>query len=150
MGFLMTLFGGPLVGILGSLGTGWFKMLEKKGDRDHELALLRLQGEQRSQDQENELLIATADAAAKAVSASFRHDMGLTKKESRWVTNVKALTRPGLTWALVLLVAAMFFKNVEVADLTPIREQIVVAVLFLTEVAVTWWFATRAREVARA
>ncbi len=149
MEFLATIFGGPALGLLGSLGTGVLQFMGKKGDRVHEIALLTLQGEQRSADQENELLIAQADAAAKSVSSSMRHDMALAKRESRWVTNIKALTRPLLTWALVMIVAAMFFKNVQVADLTPIREQIVVAVLFLMEVAVTWWFGDRARVAVR-
>ena len=156
MGFLATIFGGPLLGILGSLASGWFKMKEKEAealerqyDRGHELALLELQGEQRSQDREGELAIAQADAASRQVTASMRHDIELTKRESQWVTNIKALFRPGITLILVLLDAAMFFKGVEVADLTPIREMIVTGIVFLTEVAVTWWFGDRAREALR-
>tara|TARA_Y100000310_G_scaffold99732_1_gene97582 strand:- start:465 stop:932 length:468 start_codon:yes stop_codon:yes gene_type:complete len=155
MGFLMTLFGGPLVGLLGSLATGWFKGKEeeraavsRQAEYDQEYRLQVLQGEQRSQDAENDLAIAQADAAARAVTASMGHDTALTAKESRWVTNTKALVRPALTGGLVALVGLMYFRGPG-ADASALQNEIATGILFLAEVAVTWWFGDRARASKR-
>lgn len=157
MGLLATIFAGPLMGLIGSITSAVFKEREtkaavdaKKVDQAHELALLDAQAKQRGVELENERAIAQADAVARQVVASYEHDAASAGKSYAWAEAVKTLFRPFITLALVLLSAAIYFTfDPLTMGLNPIQEHIIASVLFLTEVAVTWWFADRARESVR-
>jgi hypothetical protein len=157
MGLLATILGGPIMGLLGSITSAFFKEREakaaveaKKVDQAHELALLTKQAEIRGKEMENELAIAQADAVAKQVTASYAHDSAGAGKSYAWAEAVKTLFRPFITLILVLLSAGVYFTfDPLTMGLNPIQEHIIASVLFLTEVAVTWWFADRARETVR-
>lgn len=156
MGFLVSLFGGPLAGLLGSIVSGVVGYFEKKqqiaADRErfaHEEKLQEMNIAARGQEIEQENLIAQTRAMAETLSASYRHDASYGPVSAgaaaalRWV-------RPGLTIALLALVAALWFTApdgaITIGDETmTIREKIVSSILFMAEAAMTWWFADRRR-----
>ena len=63
------------------------------------------------------------------------------------VDAVRGLTRPALTWALVALVAAIYFLLGASDEVDAIRARIIDTVLYLATAAVLWWFG--ARQVAK-
>lgn len=156
MGWIVSLFGGPLAGLLGSIVSGAVGYFEKKqqieADRArfaHEEKLQEMNITARGRELEQEDLIAQTRAVAEMLSASYRHDAsyGPVSKGAaaalRWV-------RPGLTIFLLVLVAALWFTApdgaITVGDETmTIKERIVSSILFMSEAALTWWFADRRR-----
>ena len=154
---LITTLLGPVTGLVGSAVTSWFKEREakaaleaKKLDQAHELVLLDKHAAIRGVEMENERAIAEVDAMARGVAASYQHDMASAGKSYAWAEAIKTLTRPVLTLLLIALSAAIYFTiDPLVSSINDMQQHIVYSVLFLTEVAVTWWFADRARASSR-
>ncbi|MDX9863091.1 MAG: hypothetical protein RBS99_19455 [Rhodospirillales bacterium] len=156
MGWLVSLFGGPLAGLLGSIVSGAIGYFERKqqiaADKArfaHEEKLQTMNIEARGRELEQEDLIAQTRAIADTLAASYQHDAsyGPVSKGAaaglRWV-------RPGLTIFLLVLVAALWFTApdgaITIGDETmTIKERIVSSILFMAEAAMTWWFADRRR-----
>jgi hypothetical protein len=147
--------GGGVFGLLGSIGSAWFKGKAQERDRTHQLTV-----------QDKELEAATAGhlisivEARQAMSAtglveSIKSDH--TPNLPGWAAGIKALFRPFLTTALVLvcmyiftlLLDALAGGNVLAEALT--RDEIigmirytVYSLVFSTATAITWWFGDRA------
>ena len=155
MELIASILGGPIVGLIGSGVSAFFKerehkaaLEEKKVDQAHELVLLDKHAAVRGQELENERAIAEVDAVARQVVASYQNDAAVLPAHG-WVADVKALFRPFITMMLVALSAAIYFTFDPMNGLNPLQERIIASMLFLTEVAVTWWFADRARASSR-
>ena len=155
MGALISLLGGPLVGLFGSAVSAFFKGQEakqaleaKRIDQAHELALLARQAEARAAETENERAIATVDAVSRQVTASYQADAAAVPGHA-WAADLKALARPFFTLLLIVLSGAVYFTFDPLDGINPIQEHIVGSILFLTEVAVAWWFGDRARASSR-
>ncbi len=153
MSGLLTLVIGPLTGLLGSgLGTvvKWLehrqRMAELERQQAHELRLQELNIQARGQELEQEALIAQTQAHADAMAASYRHDASAGPAH-RWVASLLRLMRPLFTLLLLALAGAIYFHALpgDLVDGAPVREHVTLTVLYLAEVAVTWWFADRAR-----
>ncbi len=153
MGTLIALLGGPITGLLGSAFGIFGKWLEHKQDLEktaitnaQEIELQKLNIAARGQEIEQEALIAQTSAMSKMLKSSYQHDIG-GGQASQSVINVLRLMRPLFTILLILLSGLIFFYSTEgdLIDGQPIREHVVLTILYMTEVAVTWWFADRAR-----
>jgi len=149
---LVTLLGGPLVGLFGSVVSGFVGYFEKKQQIEmekvrfaHETNLLQLNIAARGEEMENERMMASMQADSANLIASYQHDaFSGAGKPYRWVASVLRLVRPALTVGLIALVAYLI-----AADIAGIEMQAVaMKILFLAEVAVSWWFADRRRSSA--
>ena len=139
---LNVLTGGGL-GLLGSVATkllGLFEAAQRRKDRAidhaHELALLKLQGEQRTVEREHELAIAQESTWGAVRAASYAHDESYGSNGAaawlRWV-------RPALTVMLIGLTATVFFTSHDAAT----RGEIASGVTVMAMMALTWWFGDR-------
>lgn len=139
------LFGGAtgLVGTLVGKLFGWLELRERARtlamEQAHELALFDRQAALRRSELEAELAVAESGAWAAARTESYRHDMA-AGETWRWVSSVIRLVRPVLTLLLLALTAWVF---VVVGDLG-LRAEVVSQVVYLTAMAVAWWFGDRA------
>lgn len=150
IGVLTSIFGGPLIGVLGSVVSGVMGYFERKQQIEadkarysHELHLQELNVKARGEEMEHEAAIATMTADSANLVASYQHDTG-GGQASTWVVNVLRLVRPALTIGLVGIVAYMVVFKVAGVEMQPVAMKI----LFLAEVAVSWWFADRRRAAA--
>ncbi len=119
---------GGLFGLAGSLATTYFRLKEKRLDNEHQLALA-----------EKAAQSAEAVASWSAFSASQAASAGdMTEKVSPWAANVRAVTRPFLTAALVIasFVVALFAPPEAKASALQ-------NVQILAGTAVAWWFGSR-------
>lgn len=155
-GIIATILGGPIMGLLGSVVSAFTKEREhkmnledKRADQAHELALLSKHAAQRGAELENDRAIAEADAVSRSVVASFQHDAASAGHSYPWVDAIKTLFRPAITLLLVALAGAIYFTFDAATTINALQEHIVYSILFLGEVAVTWWFADRARNSIR-
>lgn len=139
------LFGGAtgLIGTLVGKVFGWLELREKARtlalEQAHELALFDRQAALRRTEMESEAAIADTAAWQAGRVASYQHDMA-AGETYKWVAAVQKLTRPILTFALIGLTLWVFLR---VADLG-IQSDIVNQVIYLTAMAVAWWFGDRA------
>ncbi len=148
MGFITTLLAGPVVGLLGSVFNGIMgiverkqKMAERAAEYSHETNLLKMNIDARGQEMENEALIAQTDAVSQMVQKSYGHDAIYADSSSKSVQKL-SFFRPLLTLLMLGLVAAIYFTTEDLG----IQVDITMTILFLFEVAMTWWFADRARD----
>jgi len=145
---ITSLIGGPIVGIVGSLLSNVVSYFEKKQAMEadamrfaHERGLLADQLKARGQELESEEAIAETAAAAKALAGSYSHDKGYG--ETGPVLNgVLRCVRPALTIFLLAMVAWMLVAKTPGIEL----QAVALKILFLAEVAVSWWFASRIRK----
>ena len=153
MSGLLTMILGPVTGLAGSLlgaGVKWLEHRQRMAELDrqqaHELRLQKLNIEARGQELEQEALIAQTQAHADAMAASYRHDASAGQTYP-WVASILRLMRPLFTLLLIGLAGAIYFAALpgDEVEGRPLREHVALTVLYLAEVAVTWWFADRAR-----
>lgn len=158
MGFLVSLFGGPLAGLLGSLVSGVFGYFEKKQQIEadkaryaHEAKLQEMNIAARGQELEQEALIAQTQAMAEMMKGSYDHDASYTTARSPAVATALPFFRPLVTITLVGATVTLAFHVspegvIQVGDETmTIREKVIGSIIFMSEAAVTWWFADRRR-----
>ena len=131
---LGTVLTGGATGIVGSVLGKAFSFLdawqeEKKAGADHlrTLEMLKLQGEMKADEAENEMQI-----------ASYTHDTGIGTA-SLFVINILRLVRPILTFSLIGLVGILYFQ----ADAGG-KATIEASVIFMSSSSVLWWFGDRA------
>lgn len=147
MGSLFAVLTGGATGLLGTVITKIFgifetkqKMAEKALDYQHELALVEAQSKARATEMENEAAIAETNASAMIRAKSYDYDAAGAEPHT-WVTDVIRLTRPALTFMLVIFSGLIVaFNGSDHALLATVVDQ----VLYLTATAVTWWFGDRA------
>ena len=131
---LGTVLTGGATGIVGSVLGKAFSFLdawqeEKKAGADHlrTLEMLKLQGEMKADEAENEMQI-----------ASYTHDTGIGTA-SLFVINILRLVRPILTFSLIGLLGILYFQSDAGGKAT-----IEASVIFMASSAVLWWFGDRA------
>jgi hypothetical protein len=130
---LATVMTGSATGIIGSVLGKAFSFIdawqeEKKAGADHQrtLEMLKLQGEMKADEAENEGRI-----------ASYGHDTGIGTA-SLFVINILRLVRPVLTFTLICLVGILYFQS----D-TGGKATIEASVIFMASSATLWWFGER-------
>ena len=143
---------GGLFGVIGGLinrGIGLIEAKQRRQDRQMEMAheekrwsnertLLDMQMRARSQETEQEVVLADTRGSWDALQASYDAEARIGESY-RWVNAVRGLTRPALT-VLLWLMAGYFFAFVADAVL---RGEIIKAVLFSANAATLWWFGAR-------
>lgn len=137
---------GPVTGLLGSAVTGVVSYFErqqqiemKKLDHAHEVVLLDKQMQIRGQEMENELAIANLAADAEALKGSY-NEAASYGSSWEWVNAVLKLTRPFLTIALMVAAVALAWFVIEDDNA---QAEIVKQVVYLSGVAIGWWFGDR-------
>jgi hypothetical protein len=136
---VLSLFGGGVTGLFGTLLGRVANIFEKKQERAFILEKYQLDAKLRSIETEKQLELTYLNTSQKALNASYKHDSSILVK-SDWVNNIRALVRPVLTFLLWLLVAAIFF-NLEAVD--DEKGLIVETVIYAATTATVWWFGDR-------
>jgi len=104
-------------GLLGSVFGGIFRLvpevlrlLDKANERKHELSMFQLQtdlekmrGEYRMEEKYVDYSSRTVDA----ISEAFREQSATAQAAGKWVAALSASVRPGITWSLFALYAAV-------------------------------------------
>ena len=163
--FLTSAFAGGLTGILGHGVKEWLALRRLKAEsrmnaeeRQHELDVMRLEIQGREQVAVIQREEATEVAAYGALSASYAHDRAsysdrvedLSRAAQMLLVIVdvaRGMTRPGVTWGSVIVLAYM----AAVAGLEAgVKQDVVDALIYVSVTAVTWWFADRPKKQARA
>ena len=155
MGFLVSLLGGPIIGVLGSAisaGVGYFerkqKIEEKQLDYAQETKLQEMNIAARSAEMESEAAIVHTAAVSKSLEFSYKHDASYGPVGETAAT-VLRFVRPALTVFLLLLVTVIYFTLPEAKVVgvdgvaTTVGEMVILKIMFLSEVALTWWFVDR-------
>lgn len=104
-------------GLLGSIFGGLFrlapeilKFMDKKNERQHELNMFQLQTDlekMRGQFKMEEKYVDFSVQQLDTIKEAFK-DQAQTAKEAGWVVSaISALVRPGITWALFFMYAAV-------------------------------------------
>lgn len=104
-------------GLLGSIFGGLFRLapevlkwLDKKNERAHELSMFTLQTDlekMRGQFKMEEKYVDFSVQQLDTIKEAFK-DQAQTAKEAGWVVSaISALVRPGITWALFFMYAAV-------------------------------------------
>jgi hypothetical protein len=136
---LLSLFGGGVTGLFGTLVGRVANIFEKKQERAFILEKYQLDAKLRSIETEKQLELTYLNTSQKSLQASYKHDSSIIVK-SEWINNIRALVRPVLTLLLWLLVAAIFF-NLEAVD--DEKGLIVETVIYAATTATVWWFGDR-------
>lgn len=144
---------GGVLGLIGSIWTGWLKGRKQEAELklnqqrfEHRLALLKIKAEQ-----------ITQAGSWEGLARSIEAESVVSEKVSPWVANVKSLWRPLLTLVLILLSGMIFYRMTTGPDLgyitneerTQIIEYMIRTIIFTTATAVTWWFGDRALQPPR-
>lgn len=111
---MLELVGG---GLLGSIFGGLFrlapevlKFLDKGNERKHELAMFTLQTDLekvKGQFRMEEKYVDYSTEQLKAIQEAFKEQTVTAKEAGKFVSAVSALVRPGITWALFFMYAAV-------------------------------------------
>ena len=157
MELILSLITGGATGILGSAIGKFFGFLKVREERKtqrvnnaHIERLHELNMSARGQELESEERIAGTAAAAKMQEGSYRHDASYGQV-APWAATVLRLVRPVLTFSLVALTLTFWLSasGDDLVDANALKTQIVSTTLYLTTVAITWWFGDRAPDWAK-
>lgn len=112
-------------GILGSVFGGLFRLapevlkwLDKKDERKHELSMFTLQTDLekvKGSFRMEEKYVDYSTEQLKAISEAFKEQASTAKEAGKFVSAVSALVRPGITWALFAMYAAVKCAGISVA-----------------------------------
>ena len=115
-------------GLLGSVFGGLFrlapeilKFLDKKNERSHELNMFQLQTDlekMRGQFRMEEKYVDHSVAQLDTIKEAFREQSETAKNAGWFVSAISALVRPGITWALFFMYAAVKVAALYMAFLT--------------------------------
>lgn len=115
-------------GLLGSVFGGLFrlapeilKFLDKKNERSHELNMFQLQTDlekMRGQFRMEEKYVEHSVAQLDTIKEAFREQSETAKNAGWFVSAISALVRPGITWALFFMYAAVKVAALYMAFLT--------------------------------
>jgi len=104
-------------GLLGSVFGGIFRlvpevlrMLDKANERKHELSMFQLQTDlekMRGEYRMEEKYVDYSSRAVDAISEAFREQSATAQAAGKWVAAFSASVRPGITWSLFGLYAAV-------------------------------------------
>lgn len=149
-------------GILGSIFGGLFrlapevlKFLDKSNERKHELAMFTLQTDLekvKGNFRVEEKYVDYSSEQLKAIQEAFK-EQATTSKEAGWfVAAVSALVRPGITWALFFMYAAVKAAGLAIAFSSGAPWQDVVLKgwnaddFAMLNMCLTFWFVGRSIE----
>lgn len=129
--------GGGVIGSLLHLGTSFFQTWQKKKDAEVEIMLMTAK-----------VAAAEKQAAWDAFSKSQESGgkgLDIPANASPWMINVylgvdafRNFTRPGLTWALLIVLIYVFSVSSPAA-----RDTMLAEITFGSFTALFWWFGTR-------
>jgi len=129
--------GGGVVGGLLNLGTRWFEVYAKR--KEAEVEIMKMEAMAKIKVEE------LSWAAFGKSQEGVNEDVVVSDKASPWVINLgelvdcfRGFTRPALTWLLLGVLVAVFFK-VDAAKQAEMTDQIV----FGAFTALFWWFGSR-------
>jgi hypothetical protein len=115
-------------GLLGSIFGGLFrlapevlKFLDKKNERSHELNMFQLQTDlekMRGQFRMEEKYVDHSVAQLDTIKEAFKEQSETAKNAGWFVSAISALVRPGITWALFFMYAAVKVAALYMAFLT--------------------------------
>lgn len=141
---LIASLAGGATGLIGSISGrvfGFFeqkqKIKEKELDYEQELKLQEMQYRQADKEMENERAIVSTKANAEMMAESYKHDSSYGSSILRWV-------RPVLTLALIGC-TVFIYHTIDPNTKSDIAAQVV----FLTGLAVSWWFADRSGKIKK-
>jgi hypothetical protein len=136
---------GGLFGLIGAGVTSFMNFKQQKLANEHEVAMagqgredMLLELELSKQQGAIDLELQESDADARNLTAAINAETVL-KAASPWVQDIKALTRPFLTYLLVIsaiVMVAMESKSIYVND-----------IIFLAGLSVSFWFGSRGQKV---
>jgi hypothetical protein len=149
-------------GLLGSIFGGLFrlapevlKFLDKKNERQHELSMFQLQtdleklrGEFRVEEKYVDYSIQQLDS----IKSAFQEQAETAKAAGWFVSAISALVRPGITWALFFMYAAVKAAALVIAFQTGAHWAEVVTKVWdeddfgLFTMVISFWFVGRAIE----
>lgn len=149
-------------GVLGSLFGGLFRLapevlkwLDKKNERQHELSMFTLQTDlekMRGQFKMEERYVDYSVTQLETIKEAFK-EQSQTAKEAGWfVSAVSALVRPGITWALFFMYAAVKIAAITLAMQTGghwaeiLRQSWDVDDFAMLNMCLTFWFVGRSIE----
>jgi hypothetical protein len=149
-------------GLLGSIFGGLFrlapevlKFLDKGGERKHELAMFTLQTDLekiRGQFRMEDRYVDYSVTQLETIKEAFK-EQSKTAKEAGWlVSAISALVRPGITWALFFMYAAVKFSAMLLAMQTGghwaeiLRQSWTVEDFAMLNMCLTFWFVGRSIE----
>jgi hypothetical protein len=149
---------GGILGIAGSLVSGFFKSKKQKSDREfqekqwqHEIEVHKVQQETRKQETEDEMSLIALQGSQSGLVESIKADSSIGSTHPI-INGIKALYRPFLTTALWIL-AYLIFRSIVNNDLEDIITKLeakelirymVYTVFFCASTATMWWFGDRA------
>lgn len=115
-------------GLLGSIFGGLFrlapevlKFLDKKNERSHELNMFQLQTDlekMRGQFRMEEKYVDHSVAQLDTIKEAFKEQSETAKNAGWFVSAISALVRPGITWALFFMYAAVKVAALYMAFMT--------------------------------
>jgi hypothetical protein len=136
--------GGGVVGSLLHLGTSFFDTWKKKKEAETEIMLLRAKSELAEK-------AAAWDAFAKSQPGT-QQPFVVPANAAPWaatlmtlVEALKSATRPGLTWALLLVLVIVYFQSAP-----EVRAMMTGEITFGSFTALFWWFGSRYTSKGRA
>jgi hypothetical protein len=130
---------GGLLGLLGTAVTFGLNYFKAKQEHAQRIEFARLEGELNAARTAGEVAVARERGAADAFTQSLRAEANMGKSYP-WVSAVRELTRPCLTFFLMIMAFVFFFYKGELnATQAYIAQNIVVTAV----AAVTWWFGQR-------
>lgn len=142
MNFLASALGGTIVGKFLDFGTKWFDTYAAR--KQAEVDIMKAKALSDLKIKEEELKAFTASQ-----SSANEDSVAIPANTPAWVSAIAVLvdsfrrfTRPGLTWALAVVVALLAFFG----DLPPpTRDMLVADLVFTAATALTWWYGSRPR-----
>jgi hypothetical protein len=150
---LLSFLSGGLPSILG--------FFQDKSDKNHEMAMARLQTERELQMAEKGFVAqakieeihleqSQVEAQAQERNALYQHDIEISKGASQWVVNTRALVRPVITYGLFGLLVFVEIFGFFYAIRTGVNFSEAMTLLWDDETQIIWasvvsfWFGTQA------
>jgi hypothetical protein len=152
MDLILGVMSGGATGLIGSVLSGGVKFFTDRQNQKHELAKMGLELQHMDKEAEiardiKELDMEGAEAAAawKGLEASYAESgKRWSTGDSGWIIAVdvvRGMMRPLLTLALVGVTTGIYFTLGD--DSETLQERIIATILYLTALALSWWFADR-------
>ncbi len=149
---LLGVVSGGATGLIGSVLSGAVKFFTDRQNQAHELRVMDVELQHMDREAEiakqiKELEMEGVEAAAswRGLEASYEESgKRWSTTESGWIVMVdvvRGLMRPLLTLGLVVLTTVIYFTLTDPDD--ELRARIIATVLYLTSLALSWWFADR-------
>jgi hypothetical protein len=140
MTFLTSALGGTLFGKFLDIGSKWFDTYAARKQAEVDIMKAKALSELKIKEEELKAFTASQQAAA-------GDDIAIPSNTPPWVSSIAVLvdafrrfTRPGLTWALAVVAAALaFFGELPVST----RDILIADLVFCMSTGLTWWFGSR-------